>query len=194
MTRVASGKTSAHPREPASPHAWLDALRRAGADRFASVGFPKTTDEEWRLTNVAPIAKTKFAAPSPTPSDEALELVRQGTFGADAQLELVFVNGRHVPALSHANRRSLGVSVGTIQQFLAENSAFLQENLGNIADITLTPFVAQNTAPSWMEAVFTSENAATSRARSTCFSFPRPAPNPRNPSRASSSSPTRAAR
>ena len=146
MTRVASGKTSAHPREPASPHAWLDALRRAGADRFASVGFPKTTDEEWRLTNVAPIAKTKFAAPSPTPSDEALELVRQGSFGADAQLELVFVNGRHVPALSHANRRSLGVSVGTIQQFLAENSAFLQENLGNIADITLTPFVAQNTA------------------------------------------------
>ena len=146
MTRVASGKTSAHLREPGPPHAWLDALHRAGADRFASVGFPKTTDEEWRLTNVAPIAKTKFAAPSPTPSDEALDLAQQSSFGADAQLELVFVNGRHVPALSHANRRSLGVSVGTIQQFLAENSAFLQENLGNIADITLTPFVAQNTA------------------------------------------------
>ena len=51
MTQLASGKTFDHARaELAAGHPWLSALRRAGADRFASVGYPKSTDEDWRLT------------------------------------------------------------------------------------------------------------------------------------------------
>jgi Fe-S cluster assembly protein SufD len=146
MARVATGKTPAHIRDASSSHAWLAALHSAAADRFASVGYPKTTDEEWRLTNVAPIVKTKFAAPSATPSDEAIGLVREASFGNDAQVELVFVNGRVAPGLSHTNRRSLGVTVKTIHQLLAENPAFAEQHLGKIADLSLTPFVAQNTA------------------------------------------------
>jgi len=45
---------------PASP--WIQKLREAGFRRFAEIGFPTTHDEEWRFTNVAPIARTKFAA------------------------------------------------------------------------------------------------------------------------------------
>jgi Fe-S cluster assembly protein SufD len=146
MTRVATGKTPTHSCEDATSHGWLDALRRAGADRFASVGYPKSTDEEWRLTNVGPIAKTKFAAPSATPSDEAVNLARQSSFGNDAQLELVFVNGRFAQNLSHITRRSLGVTVGTIQQLLSESPALLEQHLGKVADLSLTPFVAQNSA------------------------------------------------
>ncbi len=68
VTQLASGKTFDHARvELAAGHPWLDALRRAGADRFASVGYPKSTDEDWRLTNVAPIAKTKFVSAQALP-------------------------------------------------------------------------------------------------------------------------------
>ena len=43
----------------ASP--WIQKLREAGFRRFTELGFPTTHDEEWRFTNVAPIARTKFA-------------------------------------------------------------------------------------------------------------------------------------
>ena len=39
---------------------WLRRLRDEAFARFAEVGFPTTHDEEWRFTNVAPIARTTF--------------------------------------------------------------------------------------------------------------------------------------
>ncbi len=44
--------------QPAAP--WLRQLREAAFARFAELGFPTTHDEEWRFTNVAPIARTDF--------------------------------------------------------------------------------------------------------------------------------------
>jgi Fe-S cluster assembly protein SufD len=40
--------------------AWLQERRDAGFQRFAELGFPTTHDEEWRFTNVAPIARATF--------------------------------------------------------------------------------------------------------------------------------------
>ncbi len=48
--------------QPESP---FQALRRAGFERFAELGFPTTHNEEWRFTNVAPIARTQFRVVSP---------------------------------------------------------------------------------------------------------------------------------
>ncbi|SPE35229.1 Iron-regulated ABC transporter permease protein SufD [Candidatus Sulfopaludibacter sp. SbA3] len=45
---------------------WLQRLREAGFQRFAEVGFPTTHDEEWRFTNVAPIARANFRRASRT--------------------------------------------------------------------------------------------------------------------------------
>ncbi|MBZ5577744.1 MAG: Fe-S cluster assembly protein SufD [Acidobacteriia bacterium] len=44
--------------KPAEP--WLQELRNAAFQRFAELGFPTTKNEEWRFTNVAPIARTTF--------------------------------------------------------------------------------------------------------------------------------------
>ena len=38
------------------------AARRPLSQRFAELGFPTTHNEEWRFTNVAPIARTTFTA------------------------------------------------------------------------------------------------------------------------------------
>ena len=40
--------------------AWVFPLRKAGLARFAELGFPTAHDEDWRFTNVAPIAKLPF--------------------------------------------------------------------------------------------------------------------------------------
>jgi Fe-S cluster assembly protein SufD len=47
--------TAQPPAEPA-----VQGLRERAFARFAAVGFPTTHDEEWRFTNVAPIARTAF--------------------------------------------------------------------------------------------------------------------------------------
>src|SRR5207247_1337727 len=39
---------------------WLQEIRRCAFDRFAELGFPTTRDEEWRFTNVAPVAGMAF--------------------------------------------------------------------------------------------------------------------------------------
>src|SRR4051812_24509191 len=44
---------------------WVQALRDTAFAKFAALGFPTTKNEEWRFTNVAPIARTSWvAAPS----------------------------------------------------------------------------------------------------------------------------------
>ena len=39
---------------------WLQALRERAFARFSELGFPTTHEEEWRFTNVSPIARTTF--------------------------------------------------------------------------------------------------------------------------------------
>jgi Fe-S cluster assembly protein SufD len=51
-------ETATSGREPAA----LRALRRRAFDRFLELGFPTTREEEWRYTNVAPIAKAGYPA------------------------------------------------------------------------------------------------------------------------------------
>ena len=141
------GKHPKHAREAesASGHPWLAALRRGG-DRFASVGYPKITDEDWRLTNVAPIAKTKFTSAKAILDDEAIELVRGASFGADAAIELVFVNGHFAASLSHVAKLPRGAIAATIGQILVPTVRCLERNLGRLAETGDTPFVAINTS------------------------------------------------
>src|SRR5438046_2815341 len=46
--------------ESADARPWLDDLRKRAMAQFRSAGFPNSKQEEWRFTNVAPIAKTPF--------------------------------------------------------------------------------------------------------------------------------------
>src|ERR1035437_8136918 len=46
--------------EQAKRPAWVFPLRKAGITRFAELGFPTLQQEDWRFTNVAPIAQLPF--------------------------------------------------------------------------------------------------------------------------------------
>jgi Fe-S cluster assembly protein SufD len=46
---------------------WKQQLREAAFQRFAELGFPNTHDEEWRFTNVAPIARANFVHATSVP-------------------------------------------------------------------------------------------------------------------------------
>ncbi|HYN10133.1 MAG TPA: Fe-S cluster assembly protein SufD [Vicinamibacterales bacterium] len=96
-------------RSPDAGPDWLRDVRDAAFARFQERGFPTTRDEEWRFTNVAPIAGATFErAASGTPSSEVLT---PALFEEDAAAEIVVVNGRMSRALSSLEALPRGVVV-----------------------------------------------------------------------------------
>jgi len=114
---------------PADEPAWLAALRRAARERFAVLGFPTQRQEEWRFTNLAPLARASFRRPGggaaavdgAVAADGALVGAPRASGGArraprraaarltpddltpwtfEAAALLVFVDGRFAPELS----------------------------------------------------------------------------------------------
>src|SRR5574340_796086 len=79
--------------------AWLRSLREKGFARFSEVGFPTLRDEDWRFTNVAPIAQTPFRlARNGRGVPSSGEIAR--FFMRGAACTLVFVDGRFARGLS----------------------------------------------------------------------------------------------
>jgi Fe-S cluster assembly protein SufD len=69
-----------------SEQTWVQALRDSALQRFRELGFPTTHEEEWRFTNVAPIAK--FFQSCETDLSRDLQLDRQGAVPDDARPHL----------------------------------------------------------------------------------------------------------
>jgi Fe-S cluster assembly protein SufD len=122
---------------------WLAPVRRAAMDRFTELGFPTTDHEDWRFTNVAPIAATAFA-PAKTPSvlPSASDL-RPFTFGEPCRL--VFVNGHYCPALS-LTPSVAGLKIASIGESLKSDGPDSQSQLAKHARYDDQAFVALNTA------------------------------------------------
>jgi len=81
---------------------WLEKLREDAFARFTELGFPATRDEDWRFTNLAPIARAKFAGQAADAPDQ-IEIAR----------------------LSEADRAQLG-KYAPQTAFVALNTAFLK--------------------------------------------------------------------
>jgi Fe-S cluster assembly protein SufD len=149
MTRLAAqnqknlAEASGAESVPRDGRPWLDALRAAGVERFAAAGYPTAVQEDWRLTNVGPIARTKFYFAPASAGDDGGQLVLEHAFGDDALTELVFLNGHHVPSLSRPGKLPRGLTVTTLNQTPADDG-LAERHLGRLADIAVNPFVALN--------------------------------------------------
>src|SRR5437667_4448556 len=95
------------------PPSWLFPLRKAGIARFAELGFPTTRNEDWRFTNVAPIAKLPFQPVFDADAEDvSAAALGELTFAKVAGPRLVFVNGRFASDLSTARTLPGGVKAG----------------------------------------------------------------------------------
>lgn len=79
---------------------WIGRIRTAAFDRFVELGFPTTRLEEWKYTNVAPIAKIPFKYEGQTRRTLPIESIESFALEKSACAQLVFVNGYYSPALS----------------------------------------------------------------------------------------------
>ena len=120
----------------------LGQTRETAFARFSASGFPTTRLEEWKHTNVAPIAQTPFVRPEA--ADVSREAAEPFLFSADLPHRVVLVNGRWSPSLSSVAELPAGVTVRSLREALANPTTALG---GRIADAPAQmPFVDLNTA------------------------------------------------
>ncbi len=139
--RQAQGRSTDEP-------AWLQSLRETSFDQFERAGFPNIKEEEWKYTNVTPIAKGNFAP----------VLVRNGTalakddglasfiYEESRQSRLVFVNGMLQQELSSLAALSDDVVAMDLRAALASSQyeAIVRQHLEHHAE--KNGFAALNTA------------------------------------------------
>ena len=126
---------------------WLLPLRNAGIATFAELGFPTVRDEDWRFTNVAPIADLPFQpARAAAVNGAESKVLNEAPFAKLPGTRLVFVNGFFAPKLSRLETIPNGVRVENLAAALTKDSALIEKHLGKYAHTTDNAFAALNQA------------------------------------------------
>jgi Fe-S cluster assembly protein SufD len=122
-------------------------IRRAALKAFSAKGFPTTREEEWRFTNVQPIAATEFV---PSLRYDARGLRRsdvdQFLFPGLRESCLVFINGHFAPEFSDCSSIPAGVRVQCLAEALRKDPEFVLRHLTRLAAPEENSFTALNTA------------------------------------------------
>jgi Fe-S cluster assembly protein SufD len=121
----------------------LPGLRERARERFEALPWPKPTDEDWRQTDVRPVAAFATVA-APKVAVDAARL-DELPIADVAACRIVFVNGRYAPSLSRTASLPRGVRVeGLVEAAARGNGA--GSALGSAASFEDKPFAALNTA------------------------------------------------
>jgi Fe-S cluster assembly protein SufD len=128
---------------PEAPSDWLRDLRGRAVERANALTVPGPRDEEWRFTDLAPLYKLNLR---PAAAAVTLSATDIAAFDVpEAAIRLVFVDGRHVPALSR-NADIAGIRVANLADAKSPAHAVAQARLGRLATFERDAFAAVNTA------------------------------------------------
>ena len=121
----------------------LAELRRRAMERFEVLGFPTKRLEEWRSTDVSPVARSEFDL---DPSGEGVGAADLERISYGDVYEMVFVNGRFSSELSRLEGLPEGVTVTNLAKALEDSPERVMAHLGRHAKFEDHAFVALNTA------------------------------------------------
>ncbi len=125
---------------------WVRRVRDSGLSRFREIGFPTPGDEDWKYTNVRPIAKQSFAPALNGHNGidfTQIEILKDNRLGS---CRCVFVNGHFAPRLSNLDQLPRGVAVMSLSDALNHRADELENELGRCVPNKLHGFAALNTA------------------------------------------------
>jgi Fe-S cluster assembly protein SufD len=130
---------------------WVERMRRLALEQFAASGFPSRREEDWKYTNVEPLARHRFEAPARPAAVSAQQVAALGFGPGTAEHLLVFVDGHFVPELSRQEILPRGASVASLAQVLTREPARVEPYLADAAPAGAvaaldSAFVALNTA------------------------------------------------
>ncbi|HWP56326.1 MAG TPA: Fe-S cluster assembly protein SufD [Candidatus Acidoferrales bacterium] len=125
---------------------WTRGLREAALERFLERGLPTTKEEDWKYTNVSPLARTPFRPARREESRVAAERLASLGLAWIAENRLVCINGHFAPELSFSEQVPGGVKVASLRTILSRERELGERFLAQYADYQTHPFVALNTA------------------------------------------------
>ena len=134
------------PRSPSSPLAWLNQLRADAVDRAGTLKVPTTRDEEWRFTDISPLAKLSFRPVRAISSLQAPDLER--FYLEEAAIRLVFIDGVYAPQMSTQSNeaKDLGLIVTNLSTAVSAHATAIEPHLGHHVGFQDNVFAALNTA------------------------------------------------
>jgi Fe-S cluster assembly protein SufD len=120
---------------------WLRRLRQHGLERYRHLGWPTPRHEDWKFTNLNPLARIAFEPARPAEIDAALlPAVPEGS------PRLVFVNGFFHAGLSSAVVGDNTLTVDGLARLLDADPGKVEPHLGKIAAAQEQTFTALNAA------------------------------------------------
>jgi Fe-S cluster assembly protein SufD len=122
--------------------AWLAERRKQAIARFADVGFPTTRQEEWRFTDVKPIARTGFVEAA----EAAVSDWERHLLGGGDQHLAVFVNSRFSKELSSLGDLPGEARVGGLRSAFESEAQLIERHLTQYAATERSSLAALNTA------------------------------------------------
>jgi Fe-S cluster assembly protein SufD len=123
--------------------AWVKERREAAGKRFAEVGFPTTKQEDWRFTNIAPIAEARYA-PAAGSFAQAPSLIT--SVSVPGAVRLAIVNGQFAAGLSDLSALPKGLRIAGLRDGARDGTEGLQQHLGKVFSLDAHPFAALNTS------------------------------------------------
>jgi len=123
--------------------AWVKERRDAAARRFADVGFPTTRNEDWRFTNITPIAETTFV-PAAGSFGQAASLV--AAVNVPGAVRLAIVNGQFAAGLSDLSAMPKGIRIAGLRDGARDGTDGLEQHLATVFNLDAHPLAALNTA------------------------------------------------
>jgi Fe-S cluster assembly protein SufD len=121
----------------------LTELRSRGRERFGAVGFPSAKEEEWRYTNVAPLARRGFR---PVGGQGEVSAARVDELSYEGCDRLVFVDGLLASKHTRLGELPKDTWVGSLSEALQAGVHPVADQLGRHASLEEGAFVALNTA------------------------------------------------
>lgn len=129
--------------------AWFHRVRKEAIGRFAELGFPTSKLEEWKFTNVDPIARMPFHSAEfradGLPAERLAELPLAHAAFEQRCSRIVFVNGHYNPQLS-SRELPEGLIASSLASAIERDAPSVKEHLARHASFQQNAFVALNTA------------------------------------------------
>ena len=143
---------------------WAADIRRRGAERFATLGFPDSSNEAWRFTSVRPIVDRVFITDRTSDSRVSADDVQSVVAAGDAP-RIVLVDGVYSASLSRLNGLPAGLSVRSLADGIANSPELVKGLLTASVGATDDAFAA-------LGAGFLNDGAVTQVTRGTHLTEP----------------------
>jgi Fe-S cluster assembly protein SufD len=131
---------------PGKGISWLDALREEGFRKFTELGFPTPENEDWRFTNVSPIARAAYVIETNGRPRVSRDALKRFAFPKLKTIDIVFIDGSYSPELSDMSDVPPGVMVMSLSSALETQEGLVKGYLSKYADYNEEAFTALNTA------------------------------------------------